>query len=315
MLDLPTYTHTITCNQESEFYVLDQKNYDRLIEKRNPRVIDMLKKAVRHKYSLRLSWVQDNQIPLLRYFIYKLEEEAKLRSQRTTPNKALSREATLDWGVTGLSKGPLIDMFGPGSVFYTIRMKEKQRHRERERYQSEKRRLQSRSKMTPRATTQTSTTSVAYSNQGTFVTQTGLTADDIEEIHITNGQADDLDGECETHRTRSKLVCEHSRDTMVTCVSNDTDDTDDVDDKEISENALQGLESRIEAWHKSMGEDPYKRHAKRTVKLHRVVQEVCQCKVFVQNSSVCKIDVRKFHKDAAFGTFTFLLFTNALLLF
>jgi hypothetical protein len=45
--------------------------------------------------------------------------------------KEKERESPEDWDVSSFQKGPLIDMFGPGSVFYSIRMKAKQREMER----------------------------------------------------------------------------------------------------------------------------------------------------------------------------------------
>jgi hypothetical protein len=51
----------VTCLQETEIYVLDQRNYERLIEKRNPQVIEIIRKSVLEKYSLRMSWMQEKK--------------------------------------------------------------------------------------------------------------------------------------------------------------------------------------------------------------------------------------------------------------
>jgi vacuolar-type H+-ATPase subunit C/Vma6 len=68
-MDLHTYAYSVTCLQETEIYVLDQRNYERLIEKRNPQVIEIIRKSVLEKYSLRMSWMQEKKdLPLFHIY-------------------------------------------------------------------------------------------------------------------------------------------------------------------------------------------------------------------------------------------------------
>jgi hypothetical protein len=55
-------------------------------------------------------------------------DRKKILKKEDMIRKEKERESPEDWDVSSFQKGPLIDMFGPGSVFYSIRMKAKQRH-------------------------------------------------------------------------------------------------------------------------------------------------------------------------------------------
>ncbi|XP_071182163.1 uncharacterized protein [Mytilus edulis] len=82
-MDLDTYSYTVNCIQETDIYVLDQKNYERLIEKRNPKVVEKIRSSVLEKFSLRLSWIQDkNDLPLFRYLLYKIEESRRQKKSK-----------------------------------------------------------------------------------------------------------------------------------------------------------------------------------------------------------------------------------------
>lgn len=82
-MDLNTYSYTVHCIQETDIYVLDQKNYERLIEKRNPKVVEKIRSSVLEKFSLRLSWIQDkNDLHLFRYLLYKIEESRRQKKSK-----------------------------------------------------------------------------------------------------------------------------------------------------------------------------------------------------------------------------------------
>lgn len=279
VMDLPTYCYTVKCTQESEFFILDQKNYDRLIEKRNPRVIDILKESVKEKYRLRLSWLPNKELPLIRYFLYQLREEE--RSKRDRPQKPSLREPVQDYSIDSLKKGPLVDMFGPGSVFFLIRMKEKQRQIEKERYQGAKKRLQqTRPRNPPQTVPTVENMTYLASRENTFVSQIGRTST-AESGFSSNktpergqlfGMEDDIYNEDSgIESAHSHLVCESSQ-------SHPGDSSPRHDfsftDPEINEDNLMRLERRLEAWNSKMAAESQRKRNNKPVKLPRYVHEV-----------------------------------------
>ena len=120
-MGLNSYAESAQCTQVAEMFILDQKNYERLIEKRNPQALDILRDGMHEKLQLRLSFMQED-IPLFRYFLYKLDERKRHENDRY---REIRRKANMfDWNKM-FQKGPLIDQFGPGSIFYRIRMRNK----------------------------------------------------------------------------------------------------------------------------------------------------------------------------------------------
>ncbi|KAL4225729.1 hypothetical protein ACF0H5_016418 [Mactra antiquata] len=126
---LSSYAQTTQCTEAAEVFILDQSNYERLIEKRNPQSLDLMRDSLHEKLALRMSWAQDANLPLLKYFLYKLDERKRheMLRQRDYSRKRDIRETIDYWRSGKLHHGPLIDQFGPGSVFYTIRMRAKSR--------------------------------------------------------------------------------------------------------------------------------------------------------------------------------------------
>ena len=120
-MGLNSYAESAQCTQVSEMFILDQKNYERLIEKRNPQALDTLRDGVHEKLKLRLSWVQED-IPLFKYFLYKLDERKRHENDKY---REIKRKVQMFNWEKMLQKGPLIDQFGPGSIFYRIRMRNK----------------------------------------------------------------------------------------------------------------------------------------------------------------------------------------------
>ncbi|XP_069133201.1 LOW QUALITY PROTEIN: uncharacterized protein [Argopecten irradians] len=246
---LPTYAQTVICTQEAEVYVLDQKNYDRLIEKRNPQVIEMMKRLLMEKYKLRLSWIQDNELPFIRYLLYKLEEKERQKRQRYLQRNI--SEKTADWPSDGARRGPFIDMYGPGSVFYSIRMREKQKKLERMRF--------------GRQTAKEKADNASHLNTSGMITQIQLSPLEQDDYH-----QDNFDEEGFGLTSGSHLICDSAQERVV--ASGDAS-PDDFRDFETSEDALSNLEQRIEAWHTSLPSKDSKRQCKKTVKLHRLLLE------------------------------------------
>ncbi|KAJ8298832.1 hypothetical protein KUTeg_022892 [Tegillarca granosa] len=254
-MGLPTYAQTVICTQEAEVYVLDQKNYDRLVEKRNPQTVEMMKEAVREKLKLRLSWVQEKELQLFRYFLYKLEEQEHLKQKRLNKREMETKDEPVDFTVCNLQKGPMIDMYGPGSVFYAIKMKEKQR-------ELEKLRLH-------RQGFKTKTKDIAHK---TNVIKSGLVGssgisrmEDEENMQSHSNNVDDIDS-----AIRAQIVCDNGQGHFS---DYEEEEMQEFVDEQSSDQALNQLEARIQAWHSSFENQEGRRSAKRTVKLHRFACE------------------------------------------
>lgn len=124
-MGLNSYSQTVECTEESTIFHLDQRNYDRLIEKRNPQALEMLKDIVHTKLTLHFSRLPDEAIPLYRYFLYTMDEKEKdARRNASMPRTKTMQEAEVS--IENLQKGPLVDMYGPGTVFYLIRKRAKE---------------------------------------------------------------------------------------------------------------------------------------------------------------------------------------------
>ncbi|XP_060079954.1 uncharacterized protein LOC132559361 [Ylistrum balloti] len=247
---LSTYAQTVICTQEAEVYVLDQKNYDRLIEKRNPQVIDMMKRLLMEKYKLRLSWIQDKELPFIRYLLYKLEEKERQKRQRYLQRNVTEKVA--NWPSDSARRGPFIDMYGPGSVFYSIRMREKQKKLERMRFC----RQTAKEKADPPS-------NLNLSSPG-MITQIQLSSMEPGENFQHN-----IDEDGFRLTSGSQLVCDTAKDFVEAADAS----PEDFCDFETSEDALSNLEQRIEAWHTSLPSHDSRRQCKKTVKLHRLLLE------------------------------------------
>ncbi|XP_052066691.1 uncharacterized protein LOC127706236 isoform X3 [Mytilus californianus] len=270
-MDLHTYSYSVTCIQETEIYILDQKNYERLIEKRNPQVVEMIRNSVLEKYSLRLSWMQDKKdLPLFRYLLYKIEEnerKKKLKKEELM-RQDKERDTTDDWMVSSLKKGPLIDMFGPGSVFYSIRMKAKQREMEKLSYKArvDKRRVLSERK----SPAQTKPIQVQGANPTSFVTQAFKNKYDVEIGAYDFSSEDDVENDSvDGNTSRSQLICDKSRNAH--SAMKETAETD-FEDWESSDANLCKLENRLQNWYKHFGDNGKKRDVS-IVKLRRYQSE------------------------------------------
>ncbi|XP_064635011.1 uncharacterized protein LOC135492444 isoform X2 [Lineus longissimus] len=125
-LDLPTYIFTIHCIQDTEVFSLDLKNYERLVTRKNPWSIQLMKDMVAIKLHCRILRL-DNAVPILNALLHKLDEETALRLKQQQPQitskEKLSPADEMNQFIP--QRGPVIDIFGPGTVFYRNRMREK----------------------------------------------------------------------------------------------------------------------------------------------------------------------------------------------
>lgn len=77
---LQTYLQSVICEQETEAYVLDIRNYDRLISKRNKVTVKIITANAALKLANRSFRFQ--QIPLLKTLLVKLTELPEQRGRK-----------------------------------------------------------------------------------------------------------------------------------------------------------------------------------------------------------------------------------------
>ncbi|XP_046579283.1 LOW QUALITY PROTEIN: uncharacterized protein LOC124286888 [Haliotis rubra] len=296
-LGLSTYAESVICTQEAEVYQLDQRNYDRLIERRNPNAIKLMKNIVHTKLSLHFSRLSEEKLPLFRYFLYTLDEKEK-RDNQTEQTAASEKPNEPGWKVASLQKGPLVNLFGPGSVFYMIRMREKEKKRRTQRpkqFGGSKFGVTSQSKFTfgaralPEVGKSKANTQEDYGGlphpemsltHNPFITEPGKTPTPTFQNaqfppKITYQTADDDPEDLLQDATLFQVNDNKGREstgsgqTLSPMLAEDADSGDEAA-LSIGDVALTRLEERIQAWHSSL-DDPETRSAgvKRAVKLHR----------------------------------------------
>lgn len=107
-MELQTYSQSVVCTQPTEIYVLDGKNYERLVQKRNPRTVEMLKARAQMKLYFRLARSFDRTIPLVFALVHRVDEENRKRG-RPTGRPVGFGEFALPGGATfaaGTARGP-----------------------------------------------------------------------------------------------------------------------------------------------------------------------------------------------------------------
>ena len=111
------------------------KHYERLLSKRNPKTVDKMKAGLEIKLKTRTSKFIEKNVPVLKCLCEKAElfNELMTRDPTRPQNGHKTREgkrsrslaATFDSFLP--PRGPLIDLHGPGTVFYRIRQREQAR--------------------------------------------------------------------------------------------------------------------------------------------------------------------------------------------
>ena len=131
MLDLKTYMQSVVSTQVCHLYALDMKNYERLVVRRNPKTIDMIREHAEVKLMSRvLRLQQDNKVPLLRTLLHKLQSFNKPPPKRKDKRSSAFMSASSSYDIVP-QRGPLIDIFGPGTVFYRNRQRERIKNKAR----------------------------------------------------------------------------------------------------------------------------------------------------------------------------------------
>lgn len=161
LMGLDTYCQTATATQRTDVLVLERKHYDRLMVKRNPNTVDMMRQSLELRLRLRMTRFAEANVILMMKLLQQTQmaneqrrvqqelQQARLaaKNQQTSAvlpsSSALTSSAVADQGqqeqqmsfssqngggagsnVTAKfipTQGALINMYGPGTVFHWIR--------------------------------------------------------------------------------------------------------------------------------------------------------------------------------------------------
>ncbi|PAA50500.1 hypothetical protein BOX15_Mlig022080g1 [Macrostomum lignano] len=126
-MDLSTYAQSVICVQPTEVFVLDSKNFERLVlNKRNQaQTLEILARKAETKLMSRVTRALDKQVPLIRNLCHRILESHRAEERR---RQKADKERDFDVRDSDMShfipsRGPLIDPYGPGTVFYRNKMK------------------------------------------------------------------------------------------------------------------------------------------------------------------------------------------------
>ncbi|XP_050411269.1 uncharacterized protein LOC126825617 isoform X1 [Patella vulgata] len=247
VLGLPTYSESIICTEQATVFILDQSNYDRLLEKRHPHSMNIMKDIVHNKLTLHFSRLSEETLPLFRFFLYTLDEKEKKEKLKNAPSVQHDKPAEFELRSDGIQKGPLINMYGPGSVFYLIRMRENKRRT---------RKLQSQK--------YSSSSKLNYLQVTDNNTARGPTI--IEEEMPLEGVSPEHESQYAISLARNGMTDEFT-DSILAGVGDMYAQAEAEYDWACSDSALTLLERRIQEWHNGFNEGT--RANKRMVKLHR----------------------------------------------
>ncbi|KAK3581466.1 hypothetical protein CHS0354_031791 [Potamilus streckersoni] len=279
---LSSNAETVQCTQEAEVFILDQRNFERLVEKRNPASIEMIKATTHEKLELRMSWLQQKELPLLRYFLYKLDEKKRHEEDKHKYKRQEVKDTIAKLKIDSVKRGLTMDARGSGSVLNAIRMRDSTK------------RGQTRGSPTGLGVTRNFINSKKNlvpsmgSRAGTFFAarpsivvdgnindegEGGRTEVDAEK-KVSNGEGyngidfnvDHVAG----FGLDSRILCENKNCNSSTPSKSDASNHTESQghlQKEISDSALTQLEDRIAAWHGKFGDT--NDSSKHLVKLHR----------------------------------------------
>ena len=118
---------TAVCVERTEVLVLEMKHYERLFVKRHQRTIEQMRHNLELKLSATtsvLSAKENEDVPLLSLIHMKLD---LLHNPPPAVTEKKKKETSVQCAEKLFfnHKGPLLDLYGPGSVFYMIRIREK----------------------------------------------------------------------------------------------------------------------------------------------------------------------------------------------
>ncbi|XP_064616273.1 uncharacterized protein LOC135480373 [Liolophura sinensis] len=130
LMEMNTYLQSAICSEKTEVLVLEMKHYERLFVKRHPKTIDAMRRILEVKMAARLALSVNKDLPLLDNLVKKLRDINNPPPMKEKPKREIVTYHEAEKQFLN-HKGPLIDMWGPGSVFYAIRLREKFKSRRR----------------------------------------------------------------------------------------------------------------------------------------------------------------------------------------
>ena len=140
VMNLPTYFHNVTCCTPSEFYVLNAKNFERLVTKKYPNTVDTFRLFVETKLKNRSSSLQGQHIPLLKHLLFRVTGEMRtvvplkspppIRTSKELPEKSVLFEHLVS--LFKENKAELCEPIVPGAVYMREKMREKARYRQKQ---------------------------------------------------------------------------------------------------------------------------------------------------------------------------------------
>lgn len=128
-MDMDTYMTTAVCTEKTDVLVLEMKHYERLFVKKHQRTIDAMRRRLEVKLNTRTSVLKEyDAIPLLKLLQMKLDllhnpPPVADDKKKKKPETSVQIAEKLFFN----HQGPLLDIEGPGSVFFMIRAREKSR--------------------------------------------------------------------------------------------------------------------------------------------------------------------------------------------
>ncbi|XP_060068117.1 uncharacterized protein LOC132548282 [Ylistrum balloti] len=129
LLDLPTYTQTAVCTEKTDVLVLEMKHYERLFVRRHPRTIESMRAMFKVKLDTRMNLLTNKEeLPFLNLLKDRIDSYNNPKPSADKKKKELTSASAAEKEFLN-HKGPLIDMYGPGSVFYMIRVREKHKQK------------------------------------------------------------------------------------------------------------------------------------------------------------------------------------------
>ncbi|XP_053381442.1 uncharacterized protein LOC123556827 isoform X2 [Mercenaria mercenaria] len=139
LMDMDTYMTTAVCTEKTEVLVLEMKHYERLFVKKHQRTIDTMRRNLEKKLATRTSVLKEyDAVPLLKLLQMKLNllhnpPPTQEDNMKKKPETSVQIAEKLFFN----HQGPLLDMEGPGSVFFMIRARERSKLR-RQAHQQER---------------------------------------------------------------------------------------------------------------------------------------------------------------------------------
>ncbi|XP_069111647.1 uncharacterized protein [Argopecten irradians] len=139
LMNFTTYMQTVKCTANTEVYILDTKNFERLVGKRNLATIEVMRAKVIEKLQTRVDSKHGHLVPLMKFLHFKMNEQTlpppkelpKLKTTKVLPDKEVQNLFLLQAFKSG--KAPLVEPIVPGTLYYKDLMKEKAKSRELQR--------------------------------------------------------------------------------------------------------------------------------------------------------------------------------------